>query len=245
MIRQLLRIIRQVDVPPAEVASKFIELERADAEDVQKKLEDILTKQNQQQAPGAVATTRLAPAQRVATTPDGQPLPPGANAADAASTIEISAGGPNEENIIQGKIKITADKRTNRIFVVTRPENMPFVEKLIREFDANVRFGEPTVRPLKYVSAGEILAVAIKAISDPGAKEGADAGANAGGAPRPGGQGSRQGSGGSLFGNNSNNDGFGGGGGGGGGGGSSTMILVSSGFLTISTTLRASPETSA
>lgn len=212
MIRQVLRVIREIDMPPAEVASKFFELERGDAEDVQKKLEDILTKQNQQQAAGGPGNPRVAPAPRVATTPDGQPLPPGTPTGDASTTIEISAGGPNEENIIVGKVKITADKRTNRIHVVTRPVNMPFIEKLIREFDANVKFGEPTVRPLKYVSAADVLEVAIKAISDPGAKD-TDVGGAGGGAPRPGG-GMTQGSGGSLLGGNNNNyDGGGGGGG--------------------------------
>lgn len=210
MVRQILRIIHEIDVPPAEVASKFIELERGDAEDIQKKLEDILTKQNQQQQ--GTTGGRVTPAPRVATTPDGQPVAAGTPAGEASTTIEITAGGPNEENIIVGKIKITADKRTNRIHVVTRPANMPFIEKLIHEFDANVAFGTPTARRLQYVSAGEILDVAIKAISDPGAKDAG--GSDTGGAARPGGAGNRtQGSAGSLLGNR------GGGAEGGGGGG--------------------------
>lgn len=177
IIRQVLRVIHKMDAPPAEVASKFIELERADAEDVQKKLEEILTKQNEQQAPGTAPGSR--PVTRSTTTPDGQPITPGAPPEATAQTIEITAGGPNEENIIQGKIKITADKRTNRIHVVTRPANMPFVEKLVRDFDANVKFGEPTVRPLKFVSAADVFQVAVKAISDPGAEDQANAtGAN-------------------------------------------------------------------
>jgi type II secretion system protein D len=201
IIRQLLRIIREVDVPPAEVLSKFFELERGDAEDVQKKLEDILTK-NQQQPTGTASGTKPAPAPRIATTPDGQPIPAGAPIEATSTTIEITAGGPNEENIIQGKIKITADKRTNRIHVVTRPANMPFVEKLIREFDANVAFGTPIARPLKYVKATDILQATVKAISDPGAKD--DTGAAGGSKTGQQQQGNRSGNtGGGLFGNNS------------------------------------------
>jgi type II secretion system protein D len=222
MIRQVLRIIHEVDVPPAEVASQFFELSNAIAEDVQKQLEDILNKQQQQ--PGG-AVNRAAPAPRVATTPEGLPLPAGAAPDVAATTIEISAGGPNEENIIQGKIKITADKRTNRIHVVTRPANMPFVEKLIAEYDANVKFGTPTTRPLKYVSASDVLHVAVKAIADPGAKDtGNDAGGKSG---QPSQSRNNNGSGsGSLFNNNSN------GGGQNGTGGTSGDFNVSEGLST-------------
>ena len=226
MIRQLLRIISEIDRPSRELVSKFFELERADAEDVQKKLEDIVTKQNQQQAGGGVNVTNRVntPAPRVATTPEGQPLPPGAaTTADTSTTIEINAGGPNEENIVVGKIKITADKRTNRIHIMTREENMPFIEQLIHEFDANVAFGIPTARPLRYVSAADVLKVAVKAISDPGAKEATgDTAASGGGAPRPGGAGRGQGTGGSLFGGSNYNNDTGGGMGGGGGGGLNT-----------------------
>ena len=78
MIRQILRVIREVDVPPAEVASKFFELSNAVAEDVQKQIEDILTKQSEKTgAPAGAAGNRPAPAPRIATTPDGQALPPG------------------------------------------------------------------------------------------------------------------------------------------------------------------------
>jgi len=180
--------------------------------------------------PGVAAGNRpVAPAPRIATTPDGQPVPPGTPGEGTATTIEVSAGGPNEDNIVQGKIKITADKRTNRIHVVTRPANMALCPALIREFDANVKFGTPTTRPLKYVSASDVLKVAVKAISDPGAKD--DAG-GAGGSNKTGGQGNNRsgqnGSNGSLFGNNSG-DSSGSGGGGGSGG---TDFNVSEGLST-------------
>ena len=48
-----------------------------------------------------------------------------------------------------------ADVRTNRIHVITRPVNMPFIRKLIAEFDANVEFAKPVTRPLRYISAAE------------------------------------------------------------------------------------------
>jgi type II secretory pathway component GspD/PulD (secretin) len=95
-----------------------------------------------------------------------------------------SGGGGilSEEAVIVGKIKITPDVRTNRIHVVTRPINMPFIRQLIHEFDANVEFGHPVTRYLKYVSAGDILPVLVQALTEPGTEQGAGGG-GAGGLP--------------------------------------------------------------
>src|SRR6185295_5945991 len=95
-----------------------------------------------------------------------------------------SGGGGilSEEAVIVGKIKITPDVRTNRIHVVTRPINMPFIRQLIHEFDANVEFAKPVTRYLKYVSAGDILPVLVQALTEPGTEQGAGAG-GAGGLP--------------------------------------------------------------
>src|SRR5213596_4381473 len=95
--------------------------------------------------------------------------------------IPVEAGNHgvlSEEAIIVGKIKLTPDVRTNRIHVVTRPINMPFIRQLIHEFDANVEFGKPVTRPLRYVSAGEVLPVLVQALTEPGTE-----GAGAGGLP--------------------------------------------------------------
>ncbi|MEP7072203.1 MAG: secretin N-terminal domain-containing protein, partial [Verrucomicrobiota bacterium] len=89
-----------------------------------------------------------------------------------------AVSGLSEDSIILGKIKISADVRTNRIHVVTRPVNMPFIRRLISEFDANVEFAKPVTRPLQYISAGDVLPVLVQALTEPGAS---DQGTNAGG----------------------------------------------------------------
>ena len=76
----------------------------------------------------------------------------------------------SEESLIVGKIKLEADVRTNRIQVITRPINLPFIEKLIAEFDANVEFGKPVVRPLKYIAAADVLPVLVQALTEPGSE---------------------------------------------------------------------------
>src|SRR5213594_3316597 len=167
IIRQLAGVIEQVDVAPAEVVSEFIKLERADASKVVDMLKEIFEKSTE--TPGQ-------PGVRSVKVPGAVPQP-----------VPVEAGGAgvlSEEAVIVGKIKVTPDVRTNRIHIVTRPINMPFIRQLIHEFDANVEFGKPVTRPLRYISAGEVLPVLVQALTEPGMEAGgAGAGAVPGGAP--------------------------------------------------------------
>jgi type II secretion system protein D len=172
VIRSLAAIVAQMDRKPAEVVSEFITLQRADAKEVIEKLNTIFEKQPTPGAPGTQAAAAAA-----------APAPPapanGANGEGAAPSGEALGTTLSEDSLIVGKIKLTADTRTNRIHVVTRPVNMPLVQRLIEEFDSDIPFGEPTTRPLRFVSAGEVLDVVMKAITDPGAKEDAGTGSSA------------------------------------------------------------------
>jgi general secretion pathway protein D len=159
IIRQLASVIEQVDVAPAEVVSEFIKLDRADATKVTEMLNDIFEKDSQQTSQPGVRSVKVPPSVP-------QPMPVGAEGR-AMSVL-------SEEAVVVGKIKLTADVRTNRIHVVTRPINMPFIRRLIREFDANVEFGKPVTRYLKYISAGDVLPVLVQALTEPGT-EGAGA----------------------------------------------------------------------
>ncbi|PYL61976.1 MAG: hypothetical protein DMF31_01105 [Verrucomicrobia bacterium] len=167
IIRELASVIEQVDVAPAEVVSEFIKLERADASKVVDMLNDIFEKGSQ--TPGQ-------PGVRAVKVPGAVPQP-----------VPMEGGGGllSEEAVIVGKIKLTPDVRTNRIHIVTRPINMPFIRQLIHEFDANVEFGKPVTRPLRYISAGEVLPVLVQALTEPGTEGGGGAGAGAGGALAP------------------------------------------------------------
>ncbi|CAN5635228.1 type II secretion system secretin GspD [soil metagenome] len=179
VIRGLANIINQVDVPPAEVVSEFIKLERADASKVVEMLNEVFEKGNQQAGqpgqpppPAGVRNVRGVP----------QPVPQPILEADVGVLVGLS-----EESIVVGKIKLAADVRTNRIHVITRPVNMPFVKRLIAEFDANVEFAKPVTRPLRYISAADVLPVLVQALTEPGANQ---VGGPEGGAtnPNPGSQ---------------------------------------------------------
>jgi type II secretory pathway component GspD/PulD (secretin) len=148
------------------VVSEFIKLERADASKVVDLLKDIFEKGDKTgaQYPAGVRGVRA---------PVPQPVP-----------VENDVGALaalSEEAVVVGKIKLTADVRTNRIHVVTRPINMPFIRKLVAEFDANVEFAKPVTRPLRYISAGDVLPVLVQALTEPGAP--APGGAEGGASP--------------------------------------------------------------
>ena len=168
VIRQLASVIEQVDVAPAEVVSEFIKLDRADATKVTDMLNEIFEKDGQQTSQPGVRSVKVP-----GNVP--QPVPVGSEGR--------GLGVLSEEAVVVGKIKLTADVRTNRIHVVTRPINMPFIRRLIREFDANVEFGKPVTRPLRYISAGEVLPVLVQALTEPGVEAGA---ATTGGGAAPG-----------------------------------------------------------
>src|SRR5437870_3482803 len=165
IIRQLAGVIDQVDVAPAEVVRECIKLERADASKVVDMLKEVFERSTE--TPGQ-------PGVRGVKVPGGivqQPVP-----AEAGG-----AGVLSEEAVIVGKIKLTPDVRTNRIHIVTRPINMPFIRQLIHEFDANVEFAKPVTRYLQFVSAGDVLQVLVQALTEPGTEGGAGAGAAPGG----------------------------------------------------------------
>src|SRR5205809_6575794 len=163
IVRRLAGVIEQVDVAPAEVVSEFIKLDRADATKVCEMLKDIFEKGGQPSTQPGIRSVKLPGAVP-------QPVPVESEAVGLARL--------SEEAVVVGKIKLTPDVRTNRIHVVTRPINMPFIRQLIREFDANVEFAKPVTRYLQYVSAGDVLPVLVQALTEPGTE-----GAGAGGLP--------------------------------------------------------------
>jgi general secretion pathway protein D len=171
VIRRLVRIIDQVDVPPAQVVSEFIKLQRADASKVVEMLKEVFDKG------GTTTTTTVATNVQPGVRPVRPPTP---NVPQAPQQVQFEGDlsaftALSEDSIVVGKIKIAADVRTNRIHVITRPVNMPFIKKLISEFDANVEFGKPITRALRYISAADVLPVLVQALTEPGTGQGAGA----------------------------------------------------------------------
>src|SRR5438270_1908460 len=160
VIRGLAKIIDQIDVAPAEVTSEFIKLERADATKIVDTLKDIFEKGSDQTQPGMPPRGGGVRGVRGIVNPV-VPNPQGETDLGALTAL-------SEDSVIVGKIKIAPDVRTNRIHVITRPINMPFIRKLIAEFDANVEFAKPVTRALRYISASDVLPVIVQTLTEPG-----------------------------------------------------------------------------
>jgi type II secretion system protein D len=178
VIRSLIHIVDQIDVPPAQVVSEFIKLQRADATKVVEMLKEVFEKGNT-----TTTTTTVNPGVRPVRPPNNVPVPqPQTQVSPEGDLSAFTA--LSEDSIVVGKIKIAADVRTNRIHVITRPVNMPFIKKLISEFDANVEFGKPVTRALRYISAAEVLPVIVQTLTEPGSNQAAGADTNNPAAPQ-------------------------------------------------------------
>ena len=217
VIRKLVQLVRDVDIPPAEVVEEFIRLERAD---VTKAVEFLNSVFERKEAAAAPTGNRVRP--RPAANQAGNPNPANVAVPGVLENPGLSSalGGMTEDAIVVGKIQITADVRTNRVHVVTRPVNMPLVRRLIEEFDANTPFADPVKRRLKFVSARDILPILVQSLTEPGSDQSGAAGA-AGGQGRPAGQTGAQNP---LFANNQNRGAGGTGAGGTGAGGGSLNL---------------------
>ena len=156
VVRNLALIVARLDGKPAEVVSQFFQLERADAKEVVERLTKMFEKPNQGATAGAGSGV----------TPPAAPRPPGTPATPGV----IGPVTLSEDSLITGKIRIEADLRTNRIHVITRPVNLPFLRTLIEELDSGTPLGVPCTRPLRFVLAGDVLDVVAGAVAEPGVK---------------------------------------------------------------------------
>jgi general secretion pathway protein D len=125
-------ILEFMDVPPeARVETKIYELENGDAASIAMQLQSIVD-----DAQGKATAQRprpgVTPVPVPVVTPQGAVRAPAVGGADTAL----------EDGLIQGKVKILADDRTNMLIIIARPSNFPFFERLIKELDRKV---EPEV----------------------------------------------------------------------------------------------------
>ncbi len=142
-LKQMLEIISYVDQPSAlRMEMRAYVLLNAKAADVVQRLTSII--QEAQQAGAAAATP-------------GQPQPvrrpqPG----QSATTATVGGSG----SAVEGKVIMTADERTNKILVLTRPSNFKFLETIIAELDAKVEPDVVTkVIELQYGNAEDIASL--------------------------------------------------------------------------------------
>jgi general secretion pathway protein D len=140
VIRQLIALKDLIDVPPAATSTLFVQLVRADAERVSDTLSKLLDG-------GGGYQQRGNPAQQ-----QGQ-------------NVVAANAGPS--TVIAGlQAQLIPDTRTNRILIVTRPQNMETLRGLVEAFDQAVPAARPLEYKLRYISAGEALPVLADVLSE-------------------------------------------------------------------------------
>ena len=127
-VNQMLEIIKYIDVPSAlRMETHVLTLKHAKAGEVVQRLQGII--QETQQL-GARAGAPTAP-----TTPQPPNMP---NRIPQPTRPSATSGGGVEDTVIEGKVILTADERTNKIFILSRASNFAFFEKMISELDSKV-----------------------------------------------------------------------------------------------------------
>ena len=152
VIRKALGILDLIDVEPARVVTEFVQLQRANAARVVEILDEMFGKEDAAKSKGS-STQPQTPAN-----PQSPETPQGAGGA---------SGARYENRLISGKAKFLADKRTNRILVVTRVENYRYVRDVISQLDSAGNFEQPLTRILNYVPVNDVFPVLTDMLSDP------------------------------------------------------------------------------
>lgn len=143
LIRQALELLDLIDLQPAQVVTEFITLKRANATKVVEILEEM-----------------FGDAEKAAqTSPVAVPPPPTAGAAPEAAA-------QYENRLISGRARFLADKRTNRVLLVTRRENHRYIRDVIAQLDAAGSFESPYVRQLNYMPVGDVFPVLADMLKD-------------------------------------------------------------------------------
>ncbi len=159
LVRMLVELKDRIDVPSAQVGTKFVEVTFADVEDLATRLNEIF---NNQRQTNATAGVRRNTTSANTGNPAAPPLPNAAAAANAANAANAAGGGASSGE--DTPINIIAQPRTSRIFLMGRPVDIIFVEGLIADFDAPSSKRNFLRKKLRYLPVTEFIPVAADAL---------------------------------------------------------------------------------
>ncbi len=149
-LRRIDEILAMVDQPTeTRIETRVYEIQHAKASEIAARLNELVSDSQGEkkeevaqvaQAGGAAAAAAAAAAARRAAGPNmiraRQPVAaPESPAADTVAALEAAMA---ERGIVQGKVKVLADERTNIIIVISRPSNFVFFDKIVAVLDRPV-----------------------------------------------------------------------------------------------------------
>ena len=152
LVKTLVELKDQIDVPGTGVTPESIELVRADAQEVAASLNEIL----QSQSSGRTGGSSTSPRTNVVISPTGRTPAPGAGTNNQSSPQSAPDGNT---------IQIQAITRTNSILVIARPVDIAYIRSLVEIFDAPSQVDNFLKRELKYIPVVDFMPVATNALS--------------------------------------------------------------------------------
>lgn len=163
MIQTLLQIKNEIDVPSAQVATDWVEVQFADVQELADQLNEMFNAQTSQSQSAGVQRQRQQ-------TNNANPIPGLTNNAGGSAAGEDSPP------------TITPDSRTNRIFLMGRPIDLVFIKDLIAQWDVKSSDRNFLRRKLRYLPVFEFMPIAESAINSTlGANAASGGGGGAGG----------------------------------------------------------------
>ncbi len=179
-LRRAAELLEFLDQPvESRVETRVYELTFAKARDVAARLGELVQETARARpapsAAGAAVPPPASPAQSPPQTPPGVIRPPPRPASAPPSESGADRG------LLQGRVKIVADERSNLLIVVSLPENFVFLDRIVAVLDRRVEPGMVIrVRPLEYAKAEEtatllngLVGAASKSEAAPAARESA------------------------------------------------------------------------
>ena len=128
-IQRIQEILEFMDQPPTmRVETRFFKLEHGNATDIATQL-------------NALVEDTQAKTTRPSTSIPGMPIPmPMPTSSARPPSVSTTAGETmlTEGGLIQGRVKILADDRTNMLIIIARPANFTFFEQIITALDRKV-----------------------------------------------------------------------------------------------------------
>ena len=134
-VNRVMDLLEYIDVPIQALEKPFIvQIKYAIAADIKAKLEEIITEAQKEEKKSTVQRQRSSgpPGVQAGAAIRTRRNPPGViRAPRSAAKVEIEI----ERGLIRGDVRIIEDERTNLLIIITRPENMPFFDDIIKVLD--------------------------------------------------------------------------------------------------------------
>ena len=179
LIKQMIALKPMVDVDPTltqlPVKTEMIDIKYADAVQVAEIIQ-ALVDNRKPNLPGANRPSqpglKSAAPKNISATQQGKPGLAKAPQSQSRTLPQSRTQQPRQivaqNQLLSINAQLIPDQRTNKILVVTEPANFEYIRTLISDLDRPLELKPPLERPLKYVSAEDVLPVLVNILSETG-----------------------------------------------------------------------------